>query len=90
MAQHTDGYKDMSLRFKLNNTSYLVMTFCQGTSKNGIQVAVKALSAESQEEIDQIFDGDRYYTEFQASKLVELVGCCAQGANLILLIESIT
>lgn len=62
-------------------------TVYKGTLKSGIQVAVKALSAESKQGIDQFLAEINTISNVRHPNLVELIGCCAEGANRILVYE---
>ncbi|XP_038689308.1 cold-responsive protein kinase 1-like isoform X2 [Tripterygium wilfordii] len=59
----------------------------QGTLKNGLQVAVKALSAESRQGAREFLNEINTISNVRHPNLVELVGCCVEGANRILLYE---
>ncbi|XP_068645450.1 cold-responsive protein kinase 1-like [Aristolochia californica] len=62
-------------------------TVYKGTLKNGRQVAVKALSTESRQGIQEFLTEIDVITNVKHPNLVELVGCCVQGNNRILVYE---
>ncbi|XP_068640138.1 cold-responsive protein kinase 1-like [Aristolochia californica] len=62
-------------------------TVYKGILKNGRQVAVKALSAESRQGIQEFLTEIDMITNVKHPNLVELVGCCVQGNNRILVYE---
>ena len=59
----------------------------QGTLKNKTQVAVKLLSAESKQGIQEFLTEIDTITNVKHPNLVELIGCCVQGDNRILVYE---
>ncbi|PIA30624.1 hypothetical protein AQUCO_05400012v1 [Aquilegia coerulea] len=62
-------------------------TVYKGILKNGIQVAVKALSAESKQGVNEFLTEIDVVTNVKHPNLVELIGCCVQGNNRILVYE---
>ncbi|KAG9441003.1 hypothetical protein H6P81_016857 [Aristolochia fimbriata] len=62
-------------------------TVYKGTLKNGRQVAVKTLSAESRQGIQEFLTEIDMISNVKHPNLVELVGCCVQGNNRILVYE---
>jgi serine/threonine protein kinase len=64
---------------------YLV-TF-QGTIRNGREVAVKVLSAESRQGIREFLTEIDVISNVKHPNLVELIGCCVEGNNRILVYE---
>lgn len=59
----------------------------QGTLKNKTQVGVKLLSAESKQGIQEFLTEIDTITNVKHPNLVELIGCCVQGDNRILVYE---
>ncbi|WCJ27000.1 Protein kinase superfamily protein [Euphorbia peplus] len=62
-------------------------TVYKGTLKNGIQVAVKTLSAQSKQGVREFLNEINAISQVKHQYLVELIGCCIQGANRILVYE---
>lgn len=62
-------------------------TVYKGTLKNKTQVAVKLLSAESKQGIQEFLTEIDTITNVKHPNLVELIGCCVQGDNRILVYE---
>ncbi|KAF8409295.1 hypothetical protein HHK36_005369 [Tetracentron sinense] len=59
----------------------------KGILKNGIQVAVKALSAESKQGVREFLTEIEIISNVRHPNLVELIGYCVQGTNRILVYE---
>ncbi|PRQ28901.1 putative protein kinase RLK-Pelle-DLSV family [Rosa chinensis] len=59
----------------------------KGTLKNGRQVAVKTLSARSKQGVREFLNEINTISNVQHPNLVELIGCCVQGADRILVYE---
>ncbi|XP_065878122.1 cold-responsive protein kinase 1-like isoform X2 [Euphorbia lathyris] len=59
----------------------------KGTLKGGRQVAVKTLSAQSTQGVREFLNEINTISQVKHQHLVELVGCCIQGANRILVYE---
>ena len=59
----------------------------QGTIRNGQEVAVKVLSAESRQGIREFLTEIDVITNVKHPNLVELIGCCVEGNNRILVYE---
>ncbi|KAF3451505.1 hypothetical protein FNV43_RR07600 [Rhamnella rubrinervis] len=62
-------------------------TVYKGTLKSGIQVAVKTLSAQSKQGAREFLTEINTISNVKHPNLVELVGCCVEGANRILVYE---
>ncbi|XP_021740550.1 putative serine/threonine-protein kinase [Chenopodium quinoa] len=62
-------------------------TVYKGTFKSGLQVAVKALSAESKQGLREFLTEINTISNVRHPNLVELIGCCVEGANRILVYE---
>ncbi|KAJ8642791.1 hypothetical protein MRB53_004539 [Persea americana] len=62
-------------------------TVCKGTLKNGTEVAVKMLSAESKQGVHEFLTEIDTISSVKHPNLVELIGCCVQGKNRILVYE---
>ncbi|OWM77492.1 hypothetical protein CDL15_Pgr016889 [Punica granatum] len=62
-------------------------TVYQGTLKNGTQVAVKRLSAESKQGLREFLTEINTITNVKHPNLVQLIGCCVEGTNRILVYE---
>ncbi|RZB81625.1 Cold-responsive protein kinase 1 isoform A [Glycine soja] len=62
-------------------------TVYQGTLKNGQQVAVKTLSAGSKQGVREFLTEIKTISNVKHPNLVELVGCCVQEPNRILVYE---
>lgn len=62
-------------------------TVYQGTLKNGKQVAVKTLSAGSKQGVREFLTEIKTISNVKHPNLVELVGCCVQETNRILVYE---
>lgn len=79
------GYRPMEwwITFSLN-ICYLML---QGTIRNGREVAVKVLSAESRQGIREFLTEIDVITNVKHPNLVELIGCCVEGSNRILVYE---
>lgn len=60
---------------------------CQGILINGEAVAVKVLSAESRQGLKEFLTEIDTITNVRHPNLVELIGCCVQGNNRILVYE---
>lgn len=59
----------------------------KGTIRNGREVAVKVLSAESRQGIREFLTEIDVITNVKHPNLVELIGCCVEGSNRILVYE---
>ncbi|KAJ8761496.1 hypothetical protein K2173_001630 [Erythroxylum novogranatense] len=59
----------------------------KGTLKNGLQVAVKTLSAQSKQGLQEFLNEINTISKVRHHNLVELIGCCVQGSNRILVYE---
>lgn len=64
-----------------------VLQFCQGTLKSGIEVAVKTLSAQSKQGLREFMTEIDTISNVRHPNLVELLGCCVQESNRILVYE---
>lgn len=62
-------------------------TVYKGTIRNGREVAVKVLSAESRQGIREFLTEIDVITNVKHPNLVELIGCCVEGTNRILVYE---
>ncbi|MED6195487.1 hypothetical protein PIB30_038337 [Stylosanthes scabra] len=62
-------------------------TVYKGTLKDGSQVAVKTLSAGSRQGVREFLTEIKTISNVKHPNLVELVGCCIQGPNRILVYE---
>ncbi|OAY24783.1 putative serine/threonine-protein kinase isoform X2 [Manihot esculenta] len=62
-------------------------TVYKGTLKSGRQVAVKTLSAQSKQGVREFLNEITIISKVRHPNLVELIGCCAQGTNRILVYE---
>ncbi|KAB5560580.1 hypothetical protein DKX38_005537 [Salix brachista] len=59
----------------------------KGILRSRIQVAVKTLSAQSKQGVREFLNEIKTISNLKHPNLVELVGCCVQGANRILVYE---
>ncbi|CAL5070825.1 unnamed protein product [Urochloa decumbens] len=59
----------------------------KGTIRNGREVAVKVLSAESRQGIREFLTEIDVISNVKHPNLVELIGCCVEGSNRILVYE---
>lgn len=59
----------------------------KGVLRDGIQVAVKCLSAESKQGINEFLTEINMISIIRHPNLVELIGCCVEGTNRILVYE---
>ncbi|KAK1313395.1 putative LRR receptor-like serine/threonine-protein kinase [Acorus calamus] len=62
-------------------------TVYKGILKDGTQVAMKALSAESRQGINEFLTEIHTISNVRHPNLVELIGCCIEGVNRILVYE---
>ncbi|PUZ49533.1 hypothetical protein GQ55_7G333500 [Panicum hallii var. hallii] len=62
-------------------------TVYKGTIRNGREVAVKVLSAESRQGIREFLTEIDVISNVKHPNLVELIGCCVEGNNRILVYE---
>lgn len=62
-------------------------TVFKGILKSGMPVAVKTLSAESKQGVREFLTEIETISNVRHRNLVELIGCCVQGANRILVYE---
>ncbi|CAO2044255.1 unnamed protein product [Urochloa humidicola] len=62
-------------------------TVYKGTIRNGREVAVKVLSAESRQGIREFLTEIDVISNVKHPNLVELIGCCVEGSNRILVYE---
>lgn len=62
-------------------------TVYKGTLKNGVDVAVKTLSAESNQGVREFLTEIETISTVKHPNLVELLGCCVHGATRILVYE---
>ncbi|KAL8526696.1 hypothetical protein ACS0TY_015774 [Phlomoides rotata] len=59
----------------------------KGVLRDGTQVAVKSLSAESKQGIKEFLTEINMISNIRHPNLVELIGCCVEGSNRILVYE---
>ncbi|RWW32737.1 hypothetical protein GW17_00002582, partial [Ensete ventricosum] len=59
----------------------------QGTLRKRVAIAVKVLSAESKQGVNEFLTEIDTIANVRHPNLVELIGCCAQGSNRILVYE---
>ena len=59
----------------------------QGTPKNGTVVAVKKLSAQSKQGVNEFLTEIDIISNVRHPNLVELIGCCLHGSERILVYE---
>ncbi|KAM6550672.1 hypothetical protein CsatB_000480 [Cannabis sativa] len=59
----------------------------RGVLRDGTQVAIKSLSAESKQGSNEFLTEIRMISRIQHPNLVKLVGCCAEGSSRILVYE---
>ncbi|XP_021888618.1 putative serine/threonine-protein kinase [Carica papaya] len=59
----------------------------KGVLKNGTQVAIKSLSAESKQGTREFLTEINMISNIRHPNLVELIGCCVEGNNRILIYE---
>ncbi|XP_060192882.1 cold-responsive protein kinase 1-like isoform X1 [Lycium barbarum] len=62
-------------------------TVYKGTLKNGKEIAVKTLAAESRQGLREFLNEIETISNVRHPNLVEIVGCCADGNNRILVYE---
>ncbi|CAL9074091.1 unnamed protein product [Musa textilis] len=62
-------------------------TVYKGILRNGVIVAVKVLSADSRQGVREFLTEIDVITNIKHSNLVELIGCCVEGSNRILVYE---
>ncbi|KAI9120403.1 hypothetical protein K1719_007436 [Acacia pycnantha] len=62
-------------------------TVYQGTLRDGRQIAVKTLSAGSRQGVREFLTEIKTIANVKHPNLVELIGCCVQGSNRILVYE---
>lgn len=72
-----------------HSTPYLlpILWFCQGTLKNGREVAVKMLSTSSKQGLREFLTEINTISNVRHPCLVELIGCCVHGNDKILVYE---
>ncbi|RYR18619.1 hypothetical protein Ahy_B03g063240 isoform B [Arachis hypogaea] len=78
----TDNYHP---RYKIGRGGFGIVY--KGTLKDGRQVAVKTLSAGSRQGVREFLTEIKTISNVKHPNLVELVGCCVQGPNRILVYE---
>ncbi|GMP72493.1 hypothetical protein CsSME_00030511 [Camellia sinensis var. sinensis] len=76
---------DFHLRNKIGRGGF--GTVYKGIHKDGTQIAVKTLSAESRQGVREFLTEIKTISNVKHPNLVELIGCCAQGANRVLVYE---
>ncbi|KAK6120274.1 hypothetical protein DH2020_045965 [Rehmannia glutinosa] len=59
----------------------------KGVLRDGTQVAIKSLSAESKQGTDEFLTEINMISNIQHPNLVQLIGCCVEGNNRILVYE---
>lgn len=59
----------------------------QGVLRDGTQVAIKCLSAESKQGTQEFLTEINMISNIRHPNLVELIGCCIEGSNRILVYE---
>uniref|UniRef100_A0A5B7B165 Putative serine/threonine-protein kinase n=1 Tax=Davidia involucrata TaxID=16924 RepID=A0A5B7B165_DAVIN len=59
----------------------------RGVLRDGTQVAIKSLSAESKQGTNEFLTEINMISNIQYSNLVQLIGCCVEGNNRILVYE---
>lgn len=59
----------------------------QGILRNGTPVAIKCLSAESKQGTNEFLTEINMISNIQHPNLVQLVGCCVEGSDRMLIYE---
>ncbi|CAL1372757.1 unnamed protein product [Linum trigynum] len=77
--------EDFDFRKKIGRGGF--GTVYKGTLKDGREIAVKALSVHSKQGVREFLNEIRAMAKVKHPNLVELIGCCAQGANRMLVYE---
>lgn len=67
----------------------LPLQLCQGTLRDGVVVATKVLSAESRQGVREFLTEIDVISNVKHPNLVELIGCCVEGNNRILVYECV-
>ncbi|GAB4826936.1 hypothetical protein Ancab_033814 [Ancistrocladus abbreviatus] len=62
-------------------------TVYKGILKNGVEVAIKTLSAESKQGLREFLTEIKIISDVRHPNLVALIGCCAEGTSRILVYE---
>lgn len=60
---------------------------CQGTLRSGVLVAIKKLSLDSKQGAREFLTEIKTISNVRHPNLVELIGCCSQKVNRILVYE---
>lgn len=67
--------------------SHCCYFYTQGTLRDETQVAIKSLSAESKQGTNEFLTEIDMVSNIRHPNLVQLMGCCVEGSNRILVYE---